>query len=63
MYKPTILETTSEYEKDTKTAQWEGWRTTWDTRCGALKAVCHNIHQALDKEYHDQLEDDLMGYK
>ena len=28
-----------------------------------LKAVCHHIHQALDADYYDQLEDDLMGYK
>ena len=31
IYDSTILETTSEYEKETKTVEWEGWRTA----CGA----------------------------
>ena len=43
MYDPTILETTSKYVREIKTAEWEDWRTTWYTRHGALKAVCHNI--------------------
>ena len=63
MYDAAILETTSKYVRETKKAEWEGWRTPWYTRRGALKAVCHDIHQALDEQYYDQLEDDLMGYK
>ena len=59
MYDPTILETTSKHEKETKTAEWEGWCTALYTRPGALKAVCHNIRQALDKKEYDQLRDEL----
>ena len=63
MYDPVILETTSKNVRETKTVEWEGWCTTWYTRRGALKAVCHNIRQELDEDYYDQLGVDLMGYK
>ena len=49
MYDPTIKDTTSKYVQETKAAEWEGWRTTWYTRRGVLKAVFHNIRAALDE--------------
>ena len=55
--------TTSDFRKEIKTEEWGGWRTSWYTRRVTLKTVCHNIRQALDEEYDEQLEDDLMGYK
>ena len=63
MTDPSIFDTTSKYVREIKTAEWEGWRNTWYTRRGELKAVCHNIRQALDDDSYDQLEDDLMRYK
>ena len=38
-------------------------RTLSYTRRGSLKVVCHNIREALDEAYYNQLEDNLMGYK
>ena len=38
-------------------------RTLSYTRRGSLKVVCHNIREALDEAYYNQLEENLMGYK
>ena len=63
MSDPDINENTNDYAKETKKANWGGSRTLWYTRRGSLKAVCHNIRDALDKVYYEQLEDDLVGNK
>ena len=51
------------FDKETKKAEWGSWRFSWYTRRGALRAVCHNIREALNEAHYKQLEDDLMSYK
>ena len=59
----SIKKTNGKYRKDKRRDRWNGYRTSWYTRQGALKAVCHNIRKALPKAYYKQLEDQLMDYK
>ena len=50
-------------QKRKKKNRWNGYCTSWYTRQGLVKAVCHNIRKVLPKAYYEQLEDQLMRYK
>ena len=63
MSNPTTKKKWISLREETKKEEWGGFRTSWYTRRGALKAVCHNIREVLDVKYYEQLEDELMGYK
>ena len=53
--------TNSKYRKAKQKDMWNGYRTSWSTRRGAVKAVYHNIREALPKAYYQKLEDQLTG--
>ena len=53
----------SEAKKEWKKEKWDAYKTSCYTRITACKAVCHNICKALDENYYEQLEDELMGYE
>jgi len=63
LYDPAINAATSDYQRDKKTALRNEEIRWWYVRRGCHRGLNENIMDALDKEYYDELDDDLTGYK
>ena len=63
LYDPAINASTSDYQRDKRTALRNEEIRWWYVRRGCHRGLNENIMDALDKEYYDELDDDLTGYK
>lgn len=62
-YDPDIDDTMDDHERKRREANWTEVQQAWWTRKGALRGLCQNYRDAVDKKYHSSLSKPVILYK
>lgn len=62
-YDLEIDDVMDDHERKRREANWCEVQQAWWTRKGALRGLCHNYRNVVDKKYHSQLSKPVIFYK